>query len=74
MRKKILNFKFEPLCVYRPGPNVPSGFPPYNIIFRFSWNNSDHFSPEHPKGVLDTQNIALLPDRENGRFICQSGG
>lgn len=59
---QILNLSlFE--CT-RPGPNVPSDSPPNDVLFGFSWDNSDHFGPEDPTCLSDTWTITLFPDRK----------
>lgn len=52
----------------RSGPNVPSDFLSYDVLFGFSWDNSDDFSPEKPTCISDTQNITLFPDRKEWKI------
>lgn len=59
---QILNLSLF-VCT-RPGPNVPSDSPPNDVLFGFSWDNSDHFGPEDPTCLSDTWTITLFPDRK----------
>lgn len=68
-KKKFQIFNLRLFVHTRPEPNVLPASPPYDVLSRFSWNNSDKFSPEYPACLCDTQNITLISDRPECRFV-----